>query len=333
MALFKRGNIYWTKFYVAGELHRESTKQKNEKKAERVESILKAKAEMSDSSGPRKKAPLLRDFLPVFTEFNKARVDIEEKTRKYYASGVKLLEGSVLSSMFLGQIKPVTLQTVSFGGSPSNENMGRRTLSVVFTHAVDLGILVKAIKVEKLEEHGRDILIDAEAEKRILALEWQPLSYVLVIALDAGMRPSEVLTMRVEYIRLTHRHYQNPKGKTPQARRKCTISDRMVPILETLVGDRTSGWLFPYSKNASGHVSIFQLDKQFAKAREILRLPENMVMYCARHTWATEVGQHVGLAELQQAGGWSDAKVAMRYQHPGSERILAAINAKNTAIN
>lgn len=329
MALFLRGKVWHTVFYVAGEQYRRSTRQTNEKKAERVESLLMAKVESLGSTGLRKKAPLLRDFLPRFTDYNKSRVDIEKKTKAYYSSGVKLLEKSTLASMYIDRIKPVTLQSVSFGNSASNENMGRRTLSKLLSYAVDIGVLAQTIKIPMLEEHGRDVLIDPESEKKILALEWEPLSDILIIAQDAGMRPGEVLGMRVEYVRFDHKHYQNPHGKTRQARRKCGISERMVPVLRTLIADRSEGWLFPYPKNECGHVSIFQLDKQFAAARELLKLPSNMVMYCARHTWATEVGQHVGLAELKQAGGWSDAKVAMRYQHPGAERVLEAVNQRN----
>jgi integrase len=326
MALYKRGNIWWTTFVVAGRRTRVSTKQSKEDKALRVESLMIAKEEMYGSIGPRKKAPLLRDFIPQFLEYNKKRVNIELKTKRYYASGVKLLQDSPLASMFMDGIRPVHLDTVSFGKSASNENMGRRTLSRLLNYASAIGLCSTPIKVPLLEEQGRDTLITSATEKAILNLGLQPLSDVLITILDAGMRPSEVLSMVPEYIRWELGHYQNPRGKTPRARRKVTISDRMIPILKKRSKD---------GKPLFHGVSLYTLDKQFAKARLLLDLPKSLKLYCARHTWATDVGALVGLAELQQAGGWSDSKTPMRYQHPGSERILQAVNARNAsrAIN
>jgi integrase len=319
MALYKRGGIWWCTFTVAGKRVRRTTRQTNDSKARSVESMLIAKAEATGETGLRKKAPLLRDFLPRFLDYNESRVNIEPKTKKYYASGAKLLGASLLASMSLDAIKPVTLDTVSFGGSPSNENMGRRTLSKILAYARDLGVSGNQMKVPLVKELGRDTMLTYEQEVALLSLGLQPLSDVLLIMLDTGLRPNEVLAMRKEHIHWELGYYQNPKGKTASATRRCAITARITPILARR---EKNSLLFE-------GVTIFQLDKQFAEARTILNLPKKLHLYCARRTWATEVGKEVGLSELMLAGGWSSAKMALHYQQPGIDRVAEAVNSRN----
>lgn len=330
--LKKRGGIWWADFYSAGKRVRKSTKTDNIKKARIVESQWVGKAEAGEDCGLRKKAPLLRDFLPKFTAYTESRIDIEKKTKAYYASGVKLIEASSLPSMYMEQIKPVVLQSVSFGGSASNENMGRRTLSKIFGYARDLGVVRESLKVPKLKQIGRDILIDKPTELRVLDLNIQPLSDVLMFSKDAGMRPGEIVRMRVEHVRMELSHYRNPFGKTKQAARACLISDRMVPRLKALIAGRTEGWLF-VGRRKNKHISLSFVEHQWSDIRTGLGLPSNMVLYCARHTWATENAPHVSGAELQQAGGWADARIASVYQHPGLDRLMAAVNKRNELPN
>jgi hypothetical protein len=328
MALYQRGNIWWMDVMVAGQRIRESTKQRDEEKARRVESLRIAQVELGEVSGLRKKSPLLREFLPQFLQYTKQRVNISANTKRYYSTGVKLLEASPLVSMRIDGIRPVHLDTVSFGGSPANENLGRRTLSKLIAYACHVGLCGKPLKVPLLEEQGRDTLITWNQEKAILDLGIQPLSDVLICILDGGWRPHEVVALHSDLIRWSSNHYQNPRGKTPRARRKVAISERMRELFERRA---TGGWLFPNPNTETGHERADSVSKQFRAVCDGLKFPKSLKLYSARHTWATDVGAEVGLAELQQAGGWADAKIAMRYQHPGGERVLQVVNARNAA--
>ena len=56
-------------------------------------------------------------------------------------------------------------------------------------------------------------------------------------------------------------------------------------------------------------------------------LPEDLVLYCARHDFGTYVLQKTGnIAAVMNSMGHSDVKTAMTYQHPELNVVRDAIN-------
>jgi site-specific recombinase XerD len=59
-------------------------------------------------------------------------------------------------------------------------------------------------------------------------------------------------------------------------------------------------------------------------------LPENLVLYCARHDFGTYVLQKTGnIAAVMNSMGHSDVKTAMTYQHPELSVVRDAINSRH----
>jgi len=59
------------------------------------------------------------------------------------------------------------------------------------------------------------------------------------------------------------------------------------------------------------------IGKQFRIARRKAQLPEDLVLYCARHDYGTRVLSHTGnLAAVMRTMGHKDVRAAMQYQHP-----------------
>jgi integrase len=113
-------------------------------------------------------------------------------------------------------------------------------------------------------------------------------SEVFTIMLDCGMRPSEVVTMRREQVDLVGAVYFNPKGKTKYARRRIPLSERVIAILRTrMQSDQREGWLFPSLRASSGHVELGTLQRKFRALARALGIPDQMKLYCARHTFGT----------------------------------------------
>ena len=72
------------------------------------------------------------------------------------------------------------------------------------------------------------------------------------------------------------------------------------------------------------------VEKQFIEARTKADVPDSVVLYCARHTFATDVLAATGnLALIMKTMGHSDAKTAMVYQHPAIEAVRKAVDARN----
>jgi site-specific recombinase XerD len=67
--------------------------------------------------------------------------------------------------------------------------------------------------------------------------------------------------------------------------------------------------------------------KAFEQAREAAKLPKEIVLYSARHTFATKVMGATGdLSLVMRALGHSSAQTAMIYQHPSLERVRDVVN-------
>jgi|SRR5579864_1078680 len=74
--------------------------------------------------------------------------------------------------------------------------------------------------------------------------------------------------------------------------------------------------------------------KQFARARENAGLPDDLVMYCARHDFGTYALSHTGnLAAVMKTMGHKDVKTAMQYQRPEVEHVRDVINSRNARHN
>jgi len=74
--------------------------------------------------------------------------------------------------------------------------------------------------------------------------------------------------------------------------------------------------------------------KQFREARREAGLPEDLVLYCARHTFGTALYEAAGnLAMVMKVMGHADARTAMHYQHPTLDPIRDAIDQRNLRHN
>jgi integrase len=138
---------------------------------------------------------------------------------------------------------------------------------------------------------------------------------------DTGMRPAEVLRIRWEHTDTVRRTIFNLSGKTPKSRRMVAMSDRVLRLLNRRRGKRTEGWIFPSPSKRSqlGHFSLSTVEHQFKQARQDSGLPEELVLYCARHTYATDALARTGnVAAVMDSMGHANAQTTMIYQTSGT---------------
>lgn len=114
-----------------------------------------------------------------------------------------------------------------------------------------------------------------------------------------------------------------------EGRRFVPMSDRAMNILLIRCADRTEGWVFP-SRQKGKHITGGLVNKQWVRARKKAGLPEDLVLYCARHDFGTYVLQKTGnIAAVMNSMGHSDVKTAMTYQHPELNVVRDAINSRH----
>jgi site-specific recombinase XerD len=333
--IFKKAKscFYWFDFTVRGQRYRGSTGETKAVRATKVASMKLAQAvERGDLFSVR--ATVLSEFSERFlTWLDETRV--EEKTRKYYRNGCRLLNPTTVFSLRLTEIRTEDAERLKFAGSAGNANCALRTLRRMLHKAEEWKLVAHAPKIKLLKEHGRDVTLDADAEEKLvqasLRYRWRArtrglLRDILALMRDTGMRNErELFRMRIENLDWYSRTIFVPDSKTPEGRRLVPMSRHVFEILKRRCGTKTEGWVFPSKRSASGHLrSVCNL---FRQARKEAGLPRELVLYCARHDYGTRVLTRTGnLAAVMRTMGHRDVKTAMHYQHPELEIVRAALD-------
>jgi integrase len=269
-------------------------------------------------------------FLPMFLE----RIELSEKlmasSKRFYRFGAALLKASPLAGMKLDAINDFACETIKFPGRDNyTANSALRTLRKVLTVAQGFKLLGQLPRIKMREVVGRSIAMSRSDADAIAAKmpDGQAKDCFLVLR-GTGMRPSETMSMRWEFMMLETGIYQNPRGKTKSARRPIPLLNGSLAVLQRrhmAQGFPTQGWVFPAPKAKTGHIAT--ITAAFKAAREAAGLPAAMCVYTSRHGALTDLGAILSTAAVMEIGGHTDPRVAMKYQHPSTANIQALLDA------
>jgi integrase len=351
VSLIKRGNIWHFAFMYNGRRYRGSCKTSNQRTAEKIEAIMLARV-MEDGKLPGStRVPTLADFSERFLAWLTALpTDRSPKppTRKYYRVGWQLLESTKLISMRLDQITTDDVLAVEVGSSPANTNNALRTIRRMLKKAQEWGLITTTPVIKLVEEHGREQLIEPWMEQNLLTVTagqrltpqgresrvgWEPFRTILLIMLDSGLRPGEIYRMRWENIHWVQGLIFNPRGKSRKSKRYVPLTERMKAALLARKSGCNEGWVFPSKRAASGHISDREVSKQWLEAKRLAGIPESVVLYCARHRFATDAMQATGnIMAVMDAMGHERVDTLRIYSHPELAQIREAMNKRNEAM-
>ncbi|MGA7566870.1 MAG: site-specific integrase [Terriglobales bacterium] len=286
-----------------------------------MESLLFAQADEKGDMVLRKRRPLLRDFKTRFFEWVEGNTTLKQKTKDYYGNGWRLLEGTDVATMRLNVITKDDADRFTFPGDPSNHNNALRTLRRMLGKAEEWNVIKASPKIKLMQEHARERVIDAEIEARLLPLCKQPLRDVLMIMRDSGMRnQKEVFRMRWEHLDWGNKRYFVYESKSPKGRRFVPISPRVRQALLARYSEQKEGWIFPSKRAGEGHLTT--VTKQFEKARKEAGLPNDLVLYCARHGFGTEMYRATkNLFAVMNVMGHTSVSTTMKYQHQNIDEV------------
>jgi integrase len=288
----KKSQFYWYDFTVRGERFRGSTEETNATRASKIAG-LKLAAAIEGSDPLDRKAPSLREFSKRFLEWLET-ARLEFQTQRYYRNGWRLLETTAIAGIRMDRIKVDTVEALRFPGSAANANNALRTLRRMLHKAKEAKLIREVPQFKLFKEHGRAFRLDDEAERKLLPVAEQPLKDIIILMRDTGMRNvRELYQMRVENINWHERLIFNPSSKTEKGRRFIPISDRAMEILKARCAGRTEGWVFK-SRYKGKHIGAAWVNRQWVKARTAAKLPEDLVLYCARHDFGSYVLSKTG---------------------------------------
>lgn len=343
MSIYLRGEVWYYLFYIHGRRYRGSTKTNNETEALRVEARKRVAAEQGESLRP-KRVPLVREFVKPFEDWLD-KTTLAANTKSDYKNGRRLILKTPLAGMRMDLVTADDVETMNFHESPHSRNCAIRTLRRMLGKARDWKLLREVPRIKTAKVYPRDRMISLEDERRLLGAAKRPLDQVLTIMLDSGMRNGEVTRMRWENVDWDGAFYFNPKGKTRKARRHVPLSERVIGLLRTIEQAQSreqsalresresqprEGWVFPSKHAPSGHIELSGLEHQFRTLARALGIPDELKLYCARHTFGT-----VAMAETRDPGlvrevmGHESLATTMGYLHPETAVIKAVIDRRN----
>ena len=337
MQLYRRGKYFWVRFTVNGKRHQLGTKEvtKTAANARAMELYNRAKSGLPRVTIQR--TPTLGEFAGGwFTEWIGSNARLAPKSRDYYLYGLRLLKGQRIMSMQLDAITTEDADMIGVDGSPSTHNNALRTLRRMLNLAAKRGLIVKAPAIALLEENRRTLLVEPDAEQRIAAeltragRRHGSLQTALYLILDAGMRPKEICSMRIEDVNFERGFLYVPKSKTRAGARTLALTDRMKEKLFVQIGARTEGWIFPSKRRPGEPIKRHALTCSWRKVCAAAGVSPDLKLYCARHTFATDAMSATKNPFLvMKALGHTELSTTERYQHHDILDLGAHMNERN----
>lgn len=333
--LIDRNGIYHYKFQIDGKLYRGSTKQTGIKKATTFEQVLIGKIKSGEEQLVKDKSPYLETYLATFSSYIAKNNKMAAKTKEYYQAGIEFLKKQPIAKIRLHMIRPTDIETIQFPKEYAGSTINRvlRTLRRVLNVAAENDVIAKCPKVKLVREHQRQKTISPDLADTIMGDISASGKLAMTIMLDCGLRPSEIVALKVEdHIDLHRNKIIIASGKTERAARLVTMSSRVRDaILDHLKG-RTKGWLLPSNRRAGKPIQRQTLTQAFAEVRRAQGLPKGTVLYLARHTYATYIMEDSGnVFAAKEAMGHTSTSTLARYQHPMVAGLADGINTRNAA--
>ena len=177
-----------------------------------------------------------------------------------------------------------------------------------------------AKKVRRYKEMERERILTPEEAQRLLDVAAPHLETVLTIALNTGMRRSEILGLRWKSVIFAKRYIHIENSKNGKSR-----NIPMNPIVfNALKGmDKTREFVF-YNHKTKGPIK--SVKTAFIAAYKKVGI-KNLRFHDLRHTAATRmIESGIDLATVSKILGHSSIQMTMRYAHPTPENMQRAVD-------
>lgn len=243
------------------------------------------------------------------------------KLRDYIRSG------KVLYPLHNEDIQRVTVAqwqaAVDTQNSPYGRKLAKSIISKIYKAAIKNGIRVdnlsSYIDVEIPPSKSR-IVIDQSTEKKLWDYYNNTGNNVIgcvLIMLYTGMRPCEMRDVKLDCIKdnvIYNAGHKTDKGRV----RPIIIPEKIMGIVKN-----------EFEKNGGllTNLNTAAFNRQFCKIRTELRLPSELVPYCARHTYATRLAE-AGVSPLiiTDLMGHTTVNMSHHYTHICVEAMRSAVD-------
>jgi site-specific recombinase XerD len=90
--------------------------------------------------------------------------------------------------------------------------------------------------------------------------------------------------------------------------------------------------VFPSKRSKSRHITLTAVEKPFRKSRKEAKLPEDLVLYSARHSFATDLLDRTGNLKLvADVLGHGSVATTGKYLHPALKQVAQIVDQRSAA--
>jgi integrase len=184
------------------------------------------------------------------------------------------------------------------------------------------------------EELVKVVEAAAIAAKTPHAPNWGPILDLILFGLHTGARLSEILNLRLEYIRgpLALIPISETKSRRRAAHRQ-EARIKTIPLNETAIAavekyreGRSAGFVFPLRRR---HPDVVHLAT--VKIRKVSGV-KDFTFHALRHTFVTEAAERFGITTARNIVSHADLKTTARYTHPQLAEIQKAVTILGTTF-
>lgn len=310
MTLWKRGNVWWSFYYVDGVRHQESTGTSNKRLAREIE------RKRLDEAAARKfglvdtladETMTFEDLVARFlagAEVKPHHTDRLKNLLPHFADVPLLRLNKGMAADY--RIKRHQEKTVS----DATINRDLSVLRHILYWAVDQTILpanpLTRLRLAR-ERRVRRPVMSVEEEQRLLAAAPMHLKRIIIAALDTGMRRGEILNQCWEHLDMQRRVLSVTRSKTPEGEaREIPLTRRLYELLSE--NQQVTGLIFTYKDQPISYT--IKTSWSYALKNAELR---HFRFHDLRHTHNTR---------LMEAGVMQEVRMALM-GHSNRERVHA----------
>ena len=333
MAITKRNGKFYCRFQLNGERHHFlCAGATTEKEALKLENGFIYKLQQQQNG------VIPKDLEKVtINGLFKKYLAYSETNKKSYSTDVgrtKLIKKFFGESTLIMDIKPEKIEKfkdflIDEGRSKTTVNRYLEQLHTAFKLAVDNGYLLKnpSQSVKKFPVKNYTVrYLKEDEEERLLKVLPEYLKRIVLVALNTGLRKSNILNLRWEQINFDFKFIEVLENKGNK-HILLPLNDCLLKLFEETPVEEREGYVFVNPETGLPYKDIKKAWATALKAAEI----ENFRFHDLRHTVGTRLAkENVPVNVIKEILAHSDVKTTMRYVHCTQGAKLEALSKLNS---
>ncbi len=333
MTITKRNGKYYCRFQINGERHHYlCSGASSVKEAEKIENAFKYKLQQQQNGVIPKELEKV-----TVNKLFKKYLEYSETNKKSFStdkSRVKLIkkyfgEATLIKEITTEKVEKFKDFLLDEGLSKTTVNRYLEQINTAFRMAVDYGYLYtspcKGVKKFPVKNYSVRYLTEDEENRLMKVLpEW--LKDIVVVALNTGLRKSNILLLRWEQINFDFKFIEVLENKGNK-HIMLPINDTLMELFNKTPVENRVGYVFVNPQTKQPYRDI---KKSWTTALKKAGI-ENFRFHDLRHTVGTRLAkENVPVNVIKEILAHSDVKTTMRYVHATAGAKLEALSKLNS---